>query len=163
MAKADKSYAREIVVGVVSALGTALVLWLVGAFNRQLSEIDHQSLSSKLERSDSFKRILIDVLKKEPSLKGPPGEKGTTIVGPEGPAGKDNYGPIGGVLAYAGPHDSLAKDWRVCDGSELKREDYPELFRVIGTRYGGTGNETFKLPNYQGYFLRGVDPGAKST
>jgi len=35
----------------------------------------------------------------------------------------------------------------LCDGSEVPRADYPELFAVIGTRYGaGDGSATFNLP-----------------
>lgn len=39
--------------------------------------------------------------------------------------------------------------WLYCDGRELKREDCPELFIVIGTEYGGGGfgSTTFKLPD----------------
>jgi hypothetical protein len=77
--------------------------------------------------------------------------------------------PVGGVVAYAGAIDqdhALRGSWMVCDGRPLSKTDYPELFAAIGTNYGaGTDSSgakvaqrDFNLPNYQGYFLRGVDP-----
>ena len=69
--------------------------------------------------------------------------------------------PIGSILAFAGSASEVPENWKLCDGSELTRKDFPELFRVIGTHYGGTGELTFKIPDCRGYFLRGVDPGGK--
>lgn len=41
--------------------------------------------------------------------------------------------------------------YHVCDGSEISREQYSELFDVIGTTYGpGNGSTTFNLPNLSG-------------
>ena len=38
--------------------------------------------------------------------------------------------------------------WLRCDGQEVSRTDYSELFDAIGTTYGeGDGEKTFKLPN----------------
>ena len=38
-------------------------------------------------------------------------------------------------------------DWLSCDGSEISREDFPQLFLAIRTIYGeGDGVETFNLP-----------------
>ena len=71
---------------------------------------------------------------------------------------------VGTVLPYAGRIDSSFLEqhgWLYCDGSEIRRQDYAELFQVIGTLHGsGDGVKTFKLPDYRGYFLRGVDDGA---
>lgn len=44
----------------------------------------------------------------------------------------------------------------VCDRRELKAVDYPELFDVLGYVYGRNGSDTFKIPDYGGYFLRGA-------
>jgi hypothetical protein len=33
---------------------------------------------------------------------------------------------------------------------------YPDLFRAIGTIYGGNGISKFKLPDFRGMFLRGT-------
>jgi len=49
----------------------------------------------------------------------------------------------------------------LCDGSAIKRGDYPELFKLIGCAYGsGNGSTTYNLPDYRGRFLRGNDLGA---
>jgi hypothetical protein len=49
----------------------------------------------------------------------------------------------------------------VCDGRKLHRAMYPELFAAIGFRYL-TAQESpgayYRVPDLQGYFLRGVDP-----
>lgn len=58
-----------------------------------------------------------------------------------------NTSIIGVVLSYAG--DTPPVGWLMCDGSEVSREIYSNLFSVIGTKYGnGDGSSTFNLPNY---------------
>lgn len=43
---------------------------------------------------------------------------------------------------------SLPNGWLACDGSEVGRTSYPDLFAVIGTTYGaGDGAATFNLPD----------------
>ncbi|MCR8558128.1 phage tail protein [Mucilaginibacter sp. BJC16-A38] len=57
--------------------------------------------------------------------------------------------------------------WIVCDGTQLSSIIFPHLFRVINNLYGGTA-PMFNLPDYRGYFLRGLamnaqqDPGYDS-
>lgn len=52
--------------------------------------------------------------------------------------------------------------WLFCDGRELSRTDYPELFEAIGTTYGeGDGTTTFNIPDRRGYFGRCLDAGAE--
>jgi microcystin-dependent protein len=66
---------------------------------------------------------------------------------------------IGAVQAFA--HSTPIDGWQVCNGQELSREDFANLFAVIGTIYGdGDGSTTFNLPDYRGQFLRGQDSGA---
>jgi microcystin-dependent protein len=36
--------------------------------------------------------------------------------------------------------------WLPCDGQTLKMEDYPQLYAVLGNRFGGDGLRTFSLP-----------------
>lgn len=36
----------------------------------------------------------------------------------------------------------------ICDGSILNIVDFPELFDLLGTTFGGNGTTTFALPNY---------------
>ena len=67
--------------------------------------------------------------------------------------------PVGAVVPYAGalPDDGTlaANGWRACDGSGLSQTQFPALFDVIESSYGGDGG-TFYLPDYRGRFLRGV-------
>ena len=45
----------------------------------------------------------------------------------------------------------------LCDGAEISRTDYAALFAKIGTTFGvGDDETTFNLPDYRGYFLRGL-------
>ncbi len=46
----------------------------------------------------------------------------------------------------------------LCDGSEISRIIYSDLFSLIGTTYGiGNGSSTFNLPNLKGKILVGCD------
>src|SRR4051812_3235520 len=40
--------------------------------------------------------------------------------------------------------------WAACDGRMLSKDDYPDLFSLIGTTYGGDGQPMFALPDLQG-------------
>ncbi len=47
--------------------------------------------------------------------------------------------------------------WILCDGQEVDIALAPELFSVIGFLYGkGSTDSRFKVPDYRGYFLRGL-------
>ena len=43
-------------------------------------------------------------------------------------------------------------DWLLCDGRSLSINDYPDLFNVLGTGFGGLGGN-FNLPNFAGRVL----------
>lgn len=62
---------------------------------------------------------------------------------------------VGFVLPFYGetaPPGTLA-----CDGSEISRAAYDELFAVLGTKAGaGDGSTTFNLPDLRGQFVRGT-------
>jgi microcystin-dependent protein len=62
--------------------------------------------------------------------------------------------PPGTVQAYVGA--VAPEGWAICDGESYGREAYSSLFAVIGTTYGSDAPNTFKVPNYQGIFLRGA-------
>lgn len=49
---------------------------------------------------------------------------------------------FGGNFAPAG--------WALCQGQTLAISENDTLFNLIGTTYGGDGQETFQLPNLQG-------------
>jgi microcystin-dependent protein len=40
--------------------------------------------------------------------------------------------------------------WAFCNGQALPISEYDTLFNLIGTTYGGDGQETFNVPNLQG-------------
>ena len=64
--------------------------------------------------------------------------------------------PIGSIMPY--PKAVAPENWLVCDGSEVSRTDYSELFSAIGTTFGvGDGNTTFNLPNIKGKTIVGLD------
>ncbi len=87
--------------------------------------------------------------------------------------------PAATVIAFAGSIDPVTymcgeysfspgprnnTGWILCDGSFVMQALFPDLFRVIGYLYGGS-NGAFNIPDYRGYFLRGLavnseqDPG----
>lgn len=69
---------------------------------------------------------------------------------------KDTF-PVGAVISHGGV---LAEGsyWMLCNGDVLSEGAYPELFDVIGRTYGGDeALKEFRLPDYQGVFLRGAD------
>lgn len=52
------------------------------------------------------------------------------------------------------------RDFAPCNGQFLSIQKYPELFDVIGTRYGGDGVHDFAVPNLQGATPVGAGPSA---
>ena len=67
---------------------------------------------------------------------------------------KEELLPIGSILIYSSemiPHGYLP-----CDGSELSKKAYPELYKIIGGTWGET-KDSFFLPDLQGQFVRGWD------
>ena len=53
--------------------------------------------------------------------------------------------PVGVVEAFAGTNAPTG--WLICDGSQVSRSLFPELFSVIGTTYGSRdGCASFTLP-----------------
>ncbi len=66
-----------------------------------------------------------------------------------------NIFPVGAILLQ-GNDLSESDRWIVCNGQELLKADYSELFNVIENIYGGDSKKgTFKVPDYRGEFLRG--------
>ncbi len=48
------------------------------------------------------------------------------------------------------PYGFVPKGWAMCNGASLNVQDYPSLYAVLGTNYGGDGKNWFKLPDLQG-------------
>lgn len=65
-------------------------------------------------------------------------------------------GPVGALVTM--PVNDVPDHCFECNGAEISRETYSELFAVIGTVYGaGDGSTTFKIPDLRGEFIRGWD------
>lgn len=64
--------------------------------------------------------------------------------------------PIGSIVEWGS--DAAPENWLICNGQELKRNEYPDLFAAIGTTYGeGDGSTTFKLPDMSSKFPIGYN------
>lgn len=64
--------------------------------------------------------------------------------------------PIGSQVPFGSL--TIPDNWLLCDGREVSRIDYSELFNVIGTSYGsGNGSTTFNIPNKKGRTSVGLD------
>lgn len=46
--------------------------------------------------------------------------------------------------------DYAPANWALCDGALLSIRAYPALYALIGTVYGGDGQQTFALPDFRG-------------
>lgn len=67
--------------------------------------------------------------------------------------------PSGVVMPFAG--EVIPVGWLLCDGSQVSRSGFRDLFNAIGTAWGeGDGSSTFHVPDMRGTFLRGQDDGA---
>lgn len=69
--------------------------------------------------------------------------------------------PVGSILCW--PIATPPTGWLECNGSDISRSVYADLFAVIDDNYGiGNGTTTFNLPDLRGEFVRGWD-NAKGT
>lgn len=55
--------------------------------------------------------------------------------------------------------DTELNGFHYCDGSAFSKTTYNSLWQVIGSRYG-SGTTWFRVPDYRGLFIRGVDDGS---
>jgi microcystin-dependent protein len=67
--------------------------------------------------------------------------------------------PVGGVVAWPGiiGADTVPSGYLWCDGSEQSQATYPALSGFCGTKFGTAAVGNFKLPDYRGRTLFGVD------
>jgi microcystin-dependent protein len=64
----------------------------------------------------------------------------------------------GAIFPFAG--ETIPDGFLSCNGAAVSREDYAELFAVIGVTYGsGNGTTTFNLPDLRGCVPVGLDTG----
>jgi len=67
-------------------------------------------------------------------------------------------GLSGAVMSFT--TQTVPEGWLECDGSQISRTTYSELFSKIGTVYGiGNGSTSFNVPDFRAEFLRGWDHG----
>jgi len=56
--------------------------------------------------------------------------------------------PVGTIICFAGTSSNPPEGWLYCDGSELVKQDYSNLYSVIGDTYGLPSNSSkFVLPD----------------
>ena len=78
-----------------------------------------------------------------------------------------NDGPHVGDIKYS-LYSSNHDGWLVCNGSQYSQSSYSKLYGVIGTgfcsvRNGGCSSGYFAVPDYRGFFLRGVSYPSTTT
>jgi len=80
---------------------------------------------------------------------------------------RSSFMDAGLIMHYAG--STIPDGWLACDGSSVAQSEYPELYAVIGTTFGGSG-ANFNLPNLEDRFIVGAgnsyangDTGGQST
>lgn len=68
---------------------------------------------------------------------------------------------VGQIILWAGSLSNIPPGYLNCDGTQIAQSDYPELWKTIGTSFGGNPSPgNFYLPDLRGRFIRGVDTGA---
>ena len=63
------------------------------------------------------------------------------------PQGQASPSFIGEIAIFG--YNSVPSGWMLCDGRSLSSTDYPALFQVIGTTFGGDGQNFFNLPDFR--------------
>lgn len=62
--------------------------------------------------------------------------------------------PIGTIVMWA--TSTPPEGWLLCNGKEVSRAAYVELFKVLGTSVGAAGSSSFKIPDLTGRFPLGT-------
>lgn len=55
---------------------------------------------------------------------------------------------VGEIRMFAGKYAPAG--WKFCEGQQLQTSEFNVLFNLIGTTYGGDGQQTFQLPDLRG-------------
>lgn len=73
----------------------------------------------------------------------------------------DNELPVGSIIAYAAEvyRGAEPAGWFLCDGRELNRIYFADLFDSIGTAWGASCADKFNIPDLRGMFLRATGGG----
>lgn len=67
--------------------------------------------------------------------------------------------PVGFMMMYAG--SKVPDGYMAAQGQSLLRSDYPELFKIIGTRFGAADSEHFSLPDTREVAIVGAGTNSK--
>lgn len=71
----------------------------------------------------------------------------------------DSY--VGEIRMFGGNFAPF--NWAFCNGATMQIRQYPALYSILGTRFGGNGSTTFNLPNLQGSVPMGMGAGSGLT
>lgn len=75
-------------------------------------------------------------------------------------------GGVGMIYMFSGATENIPSNFMLCDGRELSKAEYPQLFNAIGTIYGESIDKLkFRIPDLRGCFTRcvGGNAGALGT
>jgi len=64
---------------------------------------------------------------------------------------------VGEIILWSGTDEPTDDGLLLCDGSLVSSDDYPSLWDIIGTTYGGTGASAFALPDLRGKVAIGAN------
>jgi microcystin-dependent protein len=80
---------------------------------------------------------------------------------PNHPREKNKKDVVGTIKIFAGHHHPHG--WLPCDGRTVKIREFPDLYTVIGSTFGGNGKTTFSLPDLRGRVVVGTGSGENLT
>lgn len=64
--------------------------------------------------------------------------------------------PVGSIIPFGS--NNIPTGYLMCDGSEVFKTDYADLYKVIGNSFGTSTDTTkFKLPDLRNRFIQGAD------
>lgn len=96
----------------------------------------NEQLALKADKADTYTKEEIDEKLDNPTITG------DTL-------------PVGSVVEWTGTQ--TPQNWLLCDGREVSRTTYSELFAAIGTVWGaGDGSTSFNLPDFTDKFTLGA-------
>jgi len=64
---------------------------------------------------------------------------------------------VGEIILWGGSSEPSDSGLLLCDGSLVSSDDYPALWAIIGTTFGGTGATSFAVPDLRGKVAIGSD------
>ncbi len=70
---------------------------------------------------------------------------------------RHNSVPTGTIIPWSAPVDKIQEGYLLCDGQSISRENFSDLYSVIGTTYGSDDTSTFKVPDLRGRTIVGFN------